>query len=109
MGFFTPEEVLQQVGQLDNLLEENAALKTELEHARPILNAVANLTGSPVSLDSVSSESSDLAVSESDEGQEPADAITVSGESEVAESTSDKGRGDVSGLKSRNRSGPIIK
>jgi hypothetical protein len=108
MGFFTPEEVLEQIGQLNKLLEENAALKTELEHARPILDAVANLTGPTVTLDSGISKPSDLVVPEGDEGQESSDEGTTDGESEVTESAVSTGRSNASGTKPRNRSNPVI-
>lgn len=110
MGFFTPEEVQETFDQLNAMLRENAQLKKELEDARPILNAVANLGGSlvaPVSGDSDSN--SDLDAEEADSGSSGTDEDAVSGESEVKESPVSEGRGDTSGTKPRNRGPAIVK
>lgn len=101
MGYFTPDEVEQQLTQLNSLLDENAQLKKELENARPILNAVANLNLSVADPAGDSDSSSDPDSVEDVEG-------TEAGESEVTESDSSEGRSNASGSKPRDRSKPII-
>lgn len=101
MGFFTPEEVEQQLSQLNSLLDENAALKKELDNARPILAAIASL-----SIPVIDSSGDSDSVSNSDA---PEDAEgTEAGEPEITEHADSEGRSDSSGTKPRDRSKPII-
>ena len=110
MGFFTPDEVKENLERLNTLLDENAQLKKELEDARPILNAVIGLSPNLANfVGSDSDSNSDLGTEETDNGSSRADEDAVVGESEVKESSASEGRGNSGGTKPRNRSSAIIK
>lgn len=109
MGFFTPEEVADQLAQLNSLIEQNAALTSELNNARPILDSVLSLAGNSGALSAaITSEFANLDDSESEGGSPTADEDAVSGESSAEELTVSERRSDTGGTELRERSEPVI-
>lgn len=100
MEFFTPEEVEKQLADANKLLIENAALKEELDNARPILNSVRSMFTNVNPDGSVSDSVHPLIAETVDSGAEE--------QSEVAELSDSEGPTDTSGSKPRDRRKPVI-
>lgn len=101
MGYFTREEHLQLLDQHNQLIEQAAALQTELDNVRPIVDAVRSL-GSVTSNPDLSDEFSDLGDPEVTEG-------SAEGEPEVTEPVDEQVSSGTSGAKPRDGRKPVIK
>lgn len=107
LGLFTPDEIKDLVKQGNDLAAANEAMRKELDHARPIVDAIRGLglaDSSTVGLSAALSNDSHEELQGA--GETPADVTesAVSGEPEITEHHGKSGRSDANGNESGNGS-----